>query len=455
MTTDSSNTQARLDEPSVSFAKLFAFFIPLGLSASLVTISHVIINSTLARSAQPELIISSYAVAMSLIGLAERPAVLLRQTCSALVRDRRSFRAMSAVSWYVFLSIFAYGILVSYTPVGRWVFSHFFGVQDERLSAVIDVYRVLMYVSFFSGMRCLYHGLIIYNRRTTWLTIGMVIRLIVMYAIAQYYLMTDQVTSGRVGAVIFLAGMIIECLVSVLEGRSLLRKKIPEELEEHPVKRQRDVFAFYRPLLYSSFIAVIIGPSITAILGKTDQMELAIASFAIAGSVTQLVQSFFSYIHQIVLNFYRIDETRVFRFTLLLAFIPTLLIGLLSYTSLGPLFLKHVMGANEQLLHASLQTLRIFMIMTLLFPWLDYCNGILMLKGQTKVMVWSQAANVTVTVTTLLVCITSAPGWNAMIGALAQSLGFAGELAVVVMLLRHTSDDAPRIGPFKRRSAGA
>ncbi|RAV08329.1 multi antimicrobial extrusion protein MatE [Paenibacillus contaminans] len=456
MATDSNNTQSPTDERAVSYPKLFAFFIPLGLSASLVTISHVIINSTLARSAQPELIIASYAVAMSLIGLAERPAVLLRQTCSALVRDRRSFRAMSAIAWYVFLCIFAYGILISYTPIGNWVFANFFGVEDEQLSAVIDVYRILMYVSIFSGLRCLYHGLIIYNRRTTWLTIGMVIRLLVMYAIAQYYLMTDQVTSGRVGAVIFLAGMMIECLVSVLEGRSLLRKKIPEELEEHPVKRQRDVFSFYRPLLYSSFIAVIIGPSITAVLGKTDQMELSIASFAIAGSLTQLVQSFFSYIHQIVLNFYRIDQTRVFRFTLFMAFIPTLLIGLLSYTPAGPLFLQHVMGVNEQLLHASLQTLRIFMIMTLLFPWLDYCNGILMLKGQTKVMVWSQAANVTVTVSTLLICITATPGWNAMIGALAQSLGFAGELAVVLVLLRHMSDDATRIGPFKRReSAGA
>lgn len=438
----------------VSFAKLFAFFLPLGLSASLVTISHVIINSTLARSAQPALIISSYAVAMSLIGIAERPAILLRQTCSALVRDRVSFRAMSTVSWFVFLSIFIYGLFVSYSPFGRWLFSSFFGVHDAKLDAVIDVYRVLMFVSIFSGLRCLYHGIIIYNRRTTWLTIGMVIRLIAMYGIAQYYIVTGQVTSGQVGAVIFLAGMIIESAVSYIEGRSLLKKSIPEHIEDHPVKSKRDIFTFYRPLLYSSFIAVIIGPSINAVLGKTDGIEISIAAYAIAGSVANLVQSFFSYIHQIVLNFYRIDSARVFRFTLLMAFIPTILIALLAYTPLGPMFLTNVMGVNEQLLHASIGTLRIFMILTIIFPWLDYCNGILMLNGQTKTMVWSQVANVLITVTTLIVCIAAAPSWNASIGALAQSLGTAAELAAVYVLLRHLT--AGQNGTFgdKKRNIG-
>ncbi|UUZ93867.1 hypothetical protein LJK87_04030 [Paenibacillus sp. P25] len=45
----------------ITYRRLLAFFIPLGISASLVTISHVIINSTLARSAHPEIIIASYA----------------------------------------------------------------------------------------------------------------------------------------------------------------------------------------------------------------------------------------------------------------------------------------------------------------------------------------------------------------------------------------------------------
>jgi progressive ankylosis protein len=273
----------------VTQGKLFRFFIPLGLSASLVTISHVIITSTLAQSKHPEIIISSYAIAMSLIGVTERPAILLRQTCSNLVRDKLSFKAVSDVALYVFVSIIVFGLLICYTPLGRWVFQYIFGVNDTQVHAVIGVYRVLMFVSIFSGIRCLYHGIIIFNRKTTWLTIGMIFRLISMYAVAQYFINTDRVNSGKVGAIIFLTGMIVESVCAVFEGRSLLRKTIPAKLPDHPIVEKKQVFQFYRPLLYSSAIAVIAAPAINIVLGKTLNLNLTIASFAVASSVVQLV----------------------------------------------------------------------------------------------------------------------------------------------------------------------
>jgi progressive ankylosis protein len=424
---------------SIAWKQLVSFFLPLGLSATLVTLSHVIINSTLARAANPEVIIATYALPLSLLGLTERPVVLLRQTCSALVRDRISFRAMGIISSYVFACIILIGLILCYTPVGEWVFLYFFGVERGLLDATLSVYRILMYVSIFSGLRCLFHGIIIFNMRTKWLTIGMCIRLIAMYLLSLYYITTNNVSSGRVGAIIFLVGMIIEAAVAVWEGISLLRKVIPEKALGHPIETKKQIFSFYKPLLYSSVIAVIIGPAINAMLGKTTQIHLAIASFAIAGSLTQLVMSFFSYIHQIVLNFYRKDPKTVFRFSLLLSFIPGSLIAILGYTSLGPLFMTHVMGVNAELMQASLSALRIFMIMTIVFPWLDYLNGIIMLRGQTKVMVASQSANAIITVLTLVTAILFTPGWNGIIGALAQSLGMLAELLVVSYVLQKTA----------------
>jgi hypothetical protein len=420
----------------VTLAKLFSFFIPLGLSASLVTISHVIITSTLAQSKFPEITISSYAIAMSLIGITERPAVLLRQTCSNLVRDRLSFRAVSEVALYVFICIILFGLLICYTPFGQWVFQHVFGVDDVQVHAIIDVYRVLMFVSIFSGIRCLYHGIIIYNRKTTWLTIGMMFRLISMYAVAQFFLSTDRVTSGTVGAVIFLTGMFVESVCAVFEGRSLLKRVIPEKFPDHPVVAKKQVFQFYRPLLYSSAIAVIAGPAINVALGKTIDLNVTIATFAIASSVVQLVLSFFSYMHQIVLNFYRQDVKQVQLFLRLMGGIPAVLLGLLAYSPIGPWLMQTVMGVKESLANPSLEVLKVFMLMALLFPFLDYFNGVLMLTGQTKVMIWSQAANVLATLGTLFFCILLFPGLNGMIGALAQSMGVVGELCMVLYVLR-------------------
>ena len=254
-----------------------------------------------------KLVIASYALPLSLLGLTEKPVVLLRQACSALVRDRISFRAMAAVSSYVFACIILIGLIICYTPVGEWVFLYFFGVERELLDTTLSVYRILMYVSIFSGLRCLFHGIIIFNMRTKWLTIGMCVRIIAMYLLSLYFITTDNVSSGRIGAIIFLVGMIIEAMVAIWEGTNLLRTVIPEKAPNHPIKTKQQIFSFYKPLLYSSIIAVVIGPAINAILGKTTHIHLAISSYAIAGSLTQLVLSFFSYIHQIVLNFYRKD----------------------------------------------------------------------------------------------------------------------------------------------------
>ncbi|MNR21190.1 hypothetical protein D3C85_1380780 [compost metagenome] len=102
--------------------------------------------------------------------------------------------------------------------------------------------------------------------------------------------------------------------------------------------------------------------------------------------------------------------------------------------------MTHVMGVNAELRQASLSALRIFMIMTIVFPWLDYMNGIIMLRGQTKIMVFSQSANATITVFTLFVAIATVPGWNGMIGALAQSVGMLAELLVVIYVLKRTAD---------------
>lgn len=448
-----------MNEPEsnrITTRQLLAFFLPLGLSSTLVTISHVIINSTLARSPDPEFIIASYAIPLSFIALTERPVVLLRQTCSALVRDRISFRAMASVSNFVLISVMLVSALVAYTPLGEWVFRYLFAVEEALLQPIIHVYRILMFVIIFSGIRCLYHGIIIFNMRTKWLTIGMVIRLAAMYLLSLYFIHRG-VDSGQVGAIIFLVGMIIESAVAVMEGRRLLKKEIPEKKPEHEVETKSQIFKFYKPLLYSSFVAAIIGPAINAMLGKTVNIQLAIASFSLASSLNLLVLSFFTYLHQIILNFYNKDTQTVKRFVFIMAFIPGLLTGLLGFTPLGPLALTHVMGVSNDLMSGSLSTLRVLALYSLIYPWIDICNGIVMLRAQTAAMLKSQSMNMTVTICTLVLCVLLAPGWNGVIGALAQSFGVAAELITILWIIRsiNRSDMLRRSLQIKSKSIGS
>ncbi|CAM2994439.1 MULTISPECIES: multi antimicrobial extrusion protein MatE [Paenibacillus] len=424
----------------LSWRRLFAFFVPLGISASLVTISHVIINSTLARSAHPETVIASYAIAGSLLTLTERPSTLLRQTCSALVRDRLSFQALTFVTKIFLACVLLIGFLIVYSPIGTGVFKYLFGVSPDLLSKVIDVYEILMYVSIFSVIRNIYQGIIITNNRTKWLTIGMLFRLAGMYGLSLYFIYTDSIDSGRVGAIIFAAGMMIEALVSFLEGNSI-KRKMPAKLEDHPVENKADVFRFYKPLLLSSFVALFIGPVINIVLGKTTGIALAISSFAVASSLMQLMLSFFTYIHQIVLNFYLVDAKLVKKFALVTGFVPFAMTVSIAYTPLGPWVLENVMSVQGNLLQQSLWTLRAFVLFPLISPFLDFSNGLILLRGQTKTMFRSQTANAICTVIVLLILVSIFPAWNGMIGAVAQSLGLLAELVIVWLVIRRTQKE--------------
>ncbi len=418
----------------VSLKRMITFFIPLGISASLVTLSHTIIQRTLASAAYPEITIAAYAIALSVFTITERPAVLLRQTCTVLVEDRLGFRALTRLMFYLMFFTLLFGGIIAYTPAGYYLFGGLFNAEEAMLVEITNAYRFLMFVSLFSAIRCLYHGVIIRSMRTKWLTIGMILRLLGMYAVSLYFLAGESPITGATGAMIFLIGMAIEALVSYLEGRTVLRRLPLGDMHSRVVS-VRDVLPFYTPLLFSSILAIIIAPAINAMLGKTVNIPLSIASYALAANVANLFTSFFTYTHQIVLNFYKDEPRLVRRFAAVSNFIPSVLIAVLTFTPIGRLFMSGVLGVSGQLLDESLSVLRVFMLYTLIITWVDYCNGLVLLKQQTKFMVWSQAGNVLTTIAVLIALIAIVPYWNGAIGAAAQSVGVVAELGILMVFL--------------------
>ncbi|MBW5445068.1 multi antimicrobial extrusion protein MatE [Cohnella sp. CFH 77786] len=418
----------------VTMRRLFLFFIPMGLSVVLINLSHVIINGTLARAPDPETILAGYALGMSLLAVTERPAVLLRQTCSALVRDRTSFRAVRTVAFWVFGSSLVFGALTAYSPVGHWVFGVAFGADAHVRAEAVRSWQALMFLSVFSGLRCLFQGVIIYRMRTKWLTVGMVFRLTGMVILSQLFIRAG-ITTALQGAVIFVFGMIIEATLSWIECRRLV-KQLPDRAEESTVAGPKQVLPFYNPLLFSSLIVVWVMPILNAVLGTTERATLAIASFAVAGSLMNLMLGFFTYFHQIALHFGKTDPGQVRRFTLALGFVPAVFLVLLAYTPAGPWMLAHALGVRGDLLEESLLALRGFLPFVLAFPWLDTLNGFVMSRGETKLMFGSQLANASVTALLVAALAAMLPHWSGILGSLAQSGGLVAELALLSWMYR-------------------
>jgi hypothetical protein len=76
-----------------------------------------------------------------------------------------------------------------------------------------------------------------------------------------------------------------------------------------------------------------------------------------------------------------------------------------------------------------------------------------MLRSQTKVMVLSQSANLSLTFIVLFIVSGLAPSWNGMIGALAQSVGLLTELCVLVFIIFRSANKLEQKNIYQSRKS--
>ena len=159
------------------------------------------------------------------------------------------------------------------------------------------------------------------------------------------------------------------------------------------------------------------------------------------------------YTHQLVLQFYKEDKKKVVRFFILSSIIPTLLMVILCYTPVGMIFMQRIMGADEQLSITTLAVLKFFIIKTLIFPWVDFLNGFLMLSRKTTRMLLAQVANLIVVVITLIIFVRLWPEQNGINGSIAASIGEFAGFIIVAVIVYLMSDHYNKRRRLKRKSS--
>lgn len=408
-----------IENETLSYKKLFSFFLPLGFSASLTGITHLIINGTLSRGENGTFIIACYAVALSLFGMIENPIIIFRQTSSTLIKDIKSFKTLVIFMGGVMCVIMTLCLLLDFSPLGSWVYVKLFNADTGMVKVISRTFRVITFVILLSGIRGIYQGIIIKQLATKWLTMCVIVRLIVMF-LAAYLFVSFHFISSQSGAILFLLGMLVEAIISVWKGQSILSSQFNNAESSLDLKK---IIKFYLPLLFYFIFQTILSPIILIFLAKVDNIQLGIASYTLALSITQLILSFFTYTHQLVLQLFKVDKQKVFRFMIIMSIIPGAILLLLCYTPLGFWFMRVVMGANEKLSLATLVVLQFFIVRALVFPWFDFLNGILMLYRNTKRMLIAQVIKIIFVICLLMYLVRNFADWNGSLGAVASSVG--------------------------------
>lgn len=408
------------EKPS-NLTNLLRFFIPLAITWTLMMFTHTIISAGLARTVEPTISTAAYAVALSLAAIFEAPLVMLRQTGMALISSRQSFltvRLMSAITLLVSLLLV---LSIAYIPIlGNFVFQSILGVSDELLAPTISAFRVTMWLPLVGGLRCFYQSLILINQKTTYISIGMFVRVGFMVILIFGFTNFHWVVGPLVGAITLVSGIFIEAVNAYWFGRKL----IPEG---ETTLSSRAAWAFYLPLIASSLFVAIGKPFINAGLARMPDAAISLAAFNVASSLAWVLISPSQNVHQVTMVFARKAEDRplVQNFTLAVATISTALLMGIAFSPLGRWFLSSIIQVPLELVEPTLWGTRILAFFPIIICWLEYNTGLLLIIQATGMVGMGKTFNLITTIAFVLLLAPHMPG--AIAAPMAQLIGFISE----------------------------
>lgn len=422
----------------LAFSALGRFYLPLAFTSFIMASSHWVISVGLARMARPEIALASYAVGMSTLSLFEMPAVMLRATSLALVHTRSDARVVLRTGLVILGALVGIPAVLSFTPALTWIYRSVLGVSPTVLQPAATVFRILLLLPLASGLRCFFQGLIIQERRTGFVTLGMVVRLCVMAATIITLVHLRPHWGGAVGAITFLLGMWTEAAMALWRGRKtqVMRSVRTGSPCAQPVA-VRTVLTFLLPLLATGMVSNSGRMLLNAGLAREVVAPGVLASFTVGWSLAWVLAAMVWGLHQTVLVFAgdgRLGALlTIRRFFRTVAAGSAILIALLSFTPLSGLVLRGVMGTPETLVPGAAQAMRWLVLLPVVLAWQEWNTGNLMARRCTQVLFWGKLTNV------MLVAFAAGPGYpvlkglGAAVGSVATLLGHAGEGTVLTV----------------------
>lgn len=264
-----------MTDPRLSYREIAWFFFPLLLNVQLMSISHTIINSALARMENYVTALAGISVAMIVHLFISSPSYQNHTVTIAMVRGRNSLKGVLLfivlVALYVTLMLW----LIAFTPLGDLVLITLLGTPADVAVEAQKALMIMTLLPFFTGIRGFSQGMLIRVRRTGLVSFATGVRvagLFVFLFVGRFWF-----DGAQLGAFALVSCVVTETLVI-----SWIAWKVhPPLLREGGEKSTADILRYAFPLAYSSCLQQTIPLLISAIIGRLHDGALALAAFGV------------------------------------------------------------------------------------------------------------------------------------------------------------------------------
>ncbi|MDD2557343.1 MAG: hypothetical protein RBR43_04270 [Desulfuromonadaceae bacterium] len=337
-------------QPQLSMKRISLFFLPLVLNVQLMSVSHSIINSFMARLDDYVLALASFSVAMVVHLLFASPSYQNHTITLAVVCGPRSFRSM--IIFVVIIALFVSLMLnlIAYTWFGDFLLLTVLGVEADVAHSAREAIALMALLPFFTGFRGLFQGLVIRSHRTILVSIATGVR---VAALLGFIVWGRRWFDGaQLGAFALVACVAVE---SVVMGAMAYRNRgtvpgrkdnLATDLEKTPLK----VLCFALPVALSSGLQQTIPVVISAIISRLPDATLALAAFGVIRAIMFMLAGPMRNLQQVYLAMVdsAADYEMLVRFFYYTCVVMAVLVLLLAFP-LNDLILKQVLGIADDL----------------------------------------------------------------------------------------------------------
>lgn len=334
-----------------------------------------IVSAVMARLADPEVNLAAYGgVTMPVALLIEAPIMMLLSASTALGRDLASYRLMHRFMMGAGLVLTLIHAAFAFTPLFDWVLVPLLGPPEEIIGPARLGLQVTLPWTWAIAHRRYHQGLLIRFGRSRHVTIGTIVRVIVMTA--------TVLTAALLGAQGIVAaglaittGVIAEAVYCRLAVAPVIAGPLARAAPVEPALTWPAFQSFYVPLALTSLVSLLMQPLGSAAISRMPDALPSLAVWPVVGGLLFMFRSLGFALNEVVVA--QLDRPDAWpslrRFALLLTGGITATVALIAFTPLSRLWFGIVSGLDESLMN--LATLGF--ATALLWPALDVLRNLL------------------------------------------------------------------------------
>ncbi|MBV1758644.1 MAG: hypothetical protein KMY55_12495 [Dethiosulfatibacter sp.] len=405
------------------------------MTQAIIALTHSLFNAALARFPSPEVLISAFAVAKSILQMIQYPVSMIKHTVTALTTDAKSYYKVRRFIAIVGIGIVVMFFVFAFTGLSRWVMKTLIGVEGQVLEEAVVMLRILVLFPLFVTVRDFYQGVAIKLRMTPVVTMASLMRVIfvgIMVFLADFfsYMPGSYYAPGIFAIALFVEATTVTIIIhkgklDIPEAIERQGKRLRDLGDVHRELNNRFILMFFLPLTVTALLRTLATPIINAGLARTVNPEIGLSAFAVGWSVGFLAVAPLMMFHQVPLNFLKENDTpenyqSIKKFAAIVGGTMSLAIGITSFTPLGNFVFQTIIGTDELISKMAIDVLRIMTLLPIFFVIRQYLWGLFLKRQSTKQISIGKMVNLVSLIFAVLMGTYVNPENPAIIGAYAM-----------------------------------